>query len=67
VASRRGAECVSDLGGLITAQMAIATITATATKRMRSLAGRDGRQSFHFRQLGLEVFAIEQIDNGNND
>jgi hypothetical protein len=51
----------------MTAQMAIATITATATKRMRSLAGRDGRQSFHFRQLGLEVFAIEQIDNGNND
>ena len=62
----RGAECVSDLGGPRTAQIATAIVTATTKYRMQSLADRKMRESFHFSQLRLEIFAVKQIDYGSN-
>ena len=66
MASRRGAECVSDLGGPRTTQIATAIVTATKKYRMQSFAGRKMRESFHFSQLRLEIFAVKQIDYGSN-
>jgi hypothetical protein len=66
VSSRRGAECVSDLGGPRTAQIATAIVTATTKYRMQLLTGWKMRESFHFSQLRLEIFAVKQIDYGSN-
>jgi hypothetical protein len=67
VESRRGAECVSDLGGPRTTQIVTAIVTATTKYRMQLLTGRKMRESFHFSQLRLEIFATQQIDDGKND
>jgi len=54
-------------GGPRTTHSATAIVTATAMYRMRLLAWRKMRKSVHLLQLGLEIFAIEQIDDGKND